>query len=78
MRARGKQPIIPRISAALFAAFYGVCGIPGANGYAFNRIVPDVRQPASPEVPRARLLRTRLPLPARLGSNGAPCWERIQ
>jgi len=47
MRARGKQPIIPRISAALFAGFYGVCGIPGANGYAFNQIVPDVRQPAS-------------------------------
>jgi hypothetical protein len=33
--------------ATLFAAFYGMCGIPGATGYAFNEIVPDVRQPAS-------------------------------
>jgi hypothetical protein len=33
--------------AAFLAAFYFVCGIPGASGYAFNQIVPDVRQPAS-------------------------------
>jgi len=33
--------------AAFLAAFYGVCGIPGARGYAFDQIVPDVRQPAS-------------------------------
>ena len=33
--------------AAFLAAFYGVCGIPGASGYAFDQIVPDVRQPAS-------------------------------
>jgi hypothetical protein len=36
-----------RFFAALFALFYGVCGIPGASGYAFDEIVPDVRQPAS-------------------------------
>jgi hypothetical protein len=33
--------------ATFFAALYGICGIPGALGYAFNEIVPDVRQPAS-------------------------------
>jgi Matrixin len=33
--------------AAFLAAFYGVFGIPGASGYAFDQIVPDVRQPAS-------------------------------
>ena len=33
--------------ATFLAAFYGVCGIPGASGYAFDQIVPDVRQPAS-------------------------------
>ena len=32
--------------ATFLAAFYGVCGIPGASGYAFDQIVPDVRQPA--------------------------------
>ena len=32
--------------AAFLAAFYSVCGIPGARGYAFDQIVPDVRQPA--------------------------------
>jgi Matrixin len=33
--------------AAFLAAFYGVCGVPGARGYAFDQIVPDVRQQAS-------------------------------
>lgn len=33
--------------AAFLAALYGVLGIPGASGYAFDQIVPDVRQPAS-------------------------------
>jgi hypothetical protein len=33
--------------ATFLAALYGVCGIPGASGYAFDQIVPDVRQPAS-------------------------------
>src|SRR5271163_1468445 len=47
MTKRKKQPSVHRFLAALFAAFYGVCGIPGASGYAFNEIVPDVRQPAS-------------------------------
>jgi hypothetical protein len=39
--------ILNRIIAVVLAAFYGVCGIPGASGYAFDQIVPDVRQPAS-------------------------------
>ncbi len=47
MTKQKKQPIIPRIIAAFFAVFYGVCGIPGASSYAFNETVPDVRQPAS-------------------------------
>lgn len=36
-----------RIVAGALAAFYGICGGPAARGYAFNEIVPDVRQPAS-------------------------------
>ncbi len=47
MTKRPRPPIICQIIAALFTALYGVCGIPGADGYAFNEIVPDVRQPAS-------------------------------
>ncbi|MGC0774898.1 MAG: hypothetical protein WB543_18325, partial [Candidatus Acidiferrum sp.] len=47
MTKQKKQPIIPKIIAAFFAMFYGICGIPGAGGYAFNETVPDVRQPAS-------------------------------
>ena len=42
-----KQLIIRRSIAALLIAYYGVCGLPGARGFAFNEIVPDVRQPAS-------------------------------
>jgi hypothetical protein len=38
---------ICRFVAMLIAAFYGVCGIPGASGYAFDQIVPDVRQSAN-------------------------------
>jgi len=33
--------------AVALAVWYGIAGIPGAAGYAFNEIVPDVRQPAS-------------------------------
>jgi hypothetical protein len=44
---RKKQSMVCRIIAAFIAAFYGVCGIPAASGYAFDQIVPDVRQPAS-------------------------------
>jgi hypothetical protein len=47
MTKRPRPPIIHRIIAGFFTAFYGVCGIPGADRYAFNEIVPDVRQPAS-------------------------------
>lgn len=41
------QKSLQRFFAALLTLFYGVCGIPGASGYAFDEIVPDVRQPAS-------------------------------
>lgn len=44
---REKSSIVQKFIAALLAAFYGVCGIPGASGYTFDQIVPDVRQPAS-------------------------------
>ncbi len=47
MTKRKKQPIMHSILAPLFVALYGVCGIPGASGYAFDQIVPDVRQPSS-------------------------------
>jgi hypothetical protein len=47
MTKQKKQQPIHGFVAAFLAAFYGVCGIPGASGYAFNQIVPDVRQPAS-------------------------------
>ncbi len=47
MTTRKKQRIISEAMAALLAALYSVCGIPGASGYAFDQIVPDVRQPAS-------------------------------
>lgn len=47
MTKRKIHPIVRKFLAALFAALYGVCGIPGASGYAFDQIVPDVRQPAS-------------------------------
>jgi hypothetical protein len=33
--------------ASTFAVFYGFCSAPAAQGYAFNEIVPDVRQPAA-------------------------------
>jgi hypothetical protein len=42
-----KHLAIHSYTATLLAAIYGVCGIPGASGYAFDQIVPDVRQPAS-------------------------------
>jgi len=35
------------LTAVALAALYGILGIPGAAGYAFNEIVPDVRQPAN-------------------------------
>jgi hypothetical protein len=46
MQKKNKQQAIRSFIAAFLAAFYGVCGIPGATGYAFDQIVPDVRQPA--------------------------------
>jgi hypothetical protein len=47
MTKQKKQPEIFSYMAAFLAALYGVCGIPGASGYAFDQIVPDVRQPSS-------------------------------
>jgi hypothetical protein len=47
MTKQKKQHAIFSYFAAFLAAFYGICGIPGASGYAFDQIVPDVRQPAS-------------------------------
>jgi hypothetical protein len=46
MTKQKKQQAIRSFIAAFLAAFYGVCGIPGASGYAFDQIVPDVRQAA--------------------------------
>ena len=37
---------IKRICAAAFAIFYGTWAAPAAQAYAFNMLVPDVRQPA--------------------------------
>jgi len=42
MRERGRGVV-----AAFLAGLFGLCGVPGAGGYAFNELVPDVRQPAS-------------------------------
>jgi hypothetical protein len=47
MTNRRNQTTIRRSIGLFYAAFYGVCGIPGASGYAFDQIVPDVRQPSS-------------------------------
>lgn len=47
MNKRNNQSILHRMIAAAFAVFFALFGIPGASGYAFNQIVPDVRQPAS-------------------------------
>jgi hypothetical protein len=47
MRKQKQQRAVHNFIAAFLAAFYGVCGIPGASGYAFNQIVPDVRQSVS-------------------------------
>ncbi len=43
VRAEQKKSFL----AGAFAAFYGIWGVPAAQGYAFNEIVPDVRQPAA-------------------------------
>lgn len=42
MNKLGKQ-----IGAAIFGTLYGLSGTTSASGYAFNEIVPDVRQPAN-------------------------------
>jgi len=79
MPKQKKRHAIHGFIAAFLAAFYGICGIPGASGYAFDQIVPDVRQPANvPEVRLAPCLRT-MPLPrAPSPNNGAQYWEPIQ
>jgi hypothetical protein len=47
MTKRKKQLTFSRCISLFFAVFFGAGGIPGASGYAFNEIVPDVRQPSS-------------------------------
>jgi hypothetical protein len=46
MAKRRMLLMLHKIIATLLTGFYGMCGIPGASGYAFDQIVPDVRQPA--------------------------------
>ncbi len=46
MRASHRRQL-KRLFATTIAAVYGACVVPGADGYAFNLVVPDVRQPAS-------------------------------
>jgi hypothetical protein len=46
MRKTRVQPS-KRFFAGALAAFYGICTAPAAQGYTFNMIVPDVRQPAA-------------------------------
>ncbi len=47
MNTRKKQSIFHKIIATTFVIPFALFGIPGARGYAFNEIVPDVRQPSS-------------------------------
>jgi hypothetical protein len=47
MTKQKKLQSIRSFIATFLAGLYGACGIPGASGYAFDQIVPDVRQPAS-------------------------------
>jgi matrixin len=47
MTTRNLRALSHQILGILLAGIYGVCGIPDAAGYAFNEIVPDVRQPSS-------------------------------
>jgi hypothetical protein len=44
---KSRQKALRELTAVAFAAFYATLGMPGAAGYAFNEIVPDVRQPAN-------------------------------
>jgi hypothetical protein len=78
MTERKKHRALYSYIAAFLAALYGVCGIPGAWGYAFDQIVPDVRQPVFPEAPRVRWLRTTSSRQAPSRNNGARCLEPIR
>jgi hypothetical protein len=42
-----KTTVRRRLAASVLAAFYGIWAAPLAEGYAFNMIVPDVRQPVA-------------------------------
>ena len=42
-----RRSTVHEFVAALFAAFYGMWGVPAAQSYSFNEIVPDVRQPVA-------------------------------
>jgi hypothetical protein len=47
MRQKNSMITFRQPLAAMLACLLGVLGVPGASGYAFNEIVPDVRQPAN-------------------------------
>jgi Matrixin len=47
MKQKSKSSNLRQSAAAVLACVLGAWGIPGASGYAFNEIVPDVRQPAN-------------------------------
>ena len=53
-----------RTLAAVLASLYGIFGVPAAQGYAFNMIVPDVRQPVSVSGGSACPVRSRQPTAA--------------
>jgi len=42
-----RKNVVRELTALTLAALYATLGIPGAAGYTFNEIVPDVRQPAN-------------------------------
>lgn len=53
-----------RTLAVVLASLYAILGVPSAQGYAFNMIVPDVRQPASVSGGSACPVRSRQPTAA--------------
>lgn len=59
--APGAKLASRRTLAALLASLYAIFGVPAAQGYAFNMIVPDVRQQASISGGSACPVRSRQP-----------------
>ncbi len=54
------QDTVRRLAATAIALFYGLWSVVAAHGYAFNQVVPDLRQPSSASGGSA------CPLPAHL------------